>query len=440
MMEGFDVVILGAGESGIGAALLAKKNGLKVVVSEYGKIKTAFVNELLTNNIPFEEGGHNIEILENTNCVVKSPGIPNTAAIIVALKAKGIKVISEIEFAAGYTKHFIIGITGSNGKTTTTNLTHHLLVSSGLDAVKCGNVGKSFARQIAEREANIFVVELSSFQLDDIDQFKPNVAIMLNISPDHLDRYEYKLENYVAAKFRICKNQDKEDLFIYNDKDEEISKYMESHSINAHLHPIGNTYYQEGKLIADQQLFFDTNKLSIQGKHNMQNSICAIAAALSVGAVHEGIQKGLDTFINDPHRMEKVLELDNVEFINDSKATNVDSVFYALDAIEKPIIWVVGGKDKGNDYEPLMDLVRMKVKAIICLGEDNSKLLETFSSQVKIMEDTNDVDTAIELAATYAEAGDVVLLSPACASFDLFDNYKHRGDEFRRAVLALKEK
>ena len=439
MEEGFDVVILGAGESGIGAALLAKKNKQKVFVSEYGKIKTGFVNELLTNNIPFEEGGHNIDIIENTNCVVKSPGIPDTAKIIVQLLERGKKIISEIEYAAGFTQNFIIGITGSNGKTTTTNLTHHLLVSSGLDAVKCGNVGKSFARQVAERDAKIYVIELSSFQLDNIDQFKPNVSILLNISPDHLDRYDYQLKNYVAAKFRICKNQDNEDLFIYNDRDEEMYKYMESHSINAQLHPIGNAYYQEGKLKTNQQLFFDTNKLSIQGKHNMQNSICAIESALVAGATEDGIQKGLDTFINDPHRMEFVLELEKVEYINDSKATNVDSVFYALDAIEKPIIWVVGGKDKGNDYEPLMNVVRKKVKAIICLGADNTKLISTFSSQVKILEETDKVDRAVALAKSYAEPGDVVILSPACASFDLFDNYEHRGDEFRRAVLELKE-
>ncbi|MEL6988106.1 MAG: UDP-N-acetylmuramoyl-L-alanine--D-glutamate ligase, partial [Bacteroidota bacterium] len=342
-------------------------------------------------------------------------------------------------FAARFTQNFIIGITGSNGKTTTTNLTQHLLVSSEIDAVKCGNVGKSFARQVAERDAKVYVLELSSFQLDNIVNFKPQVSILLNISPDHLDRYDNKMENYVAAKFRICMNQTENELFIYNDKDEAIDEYMNAHNINANLLRIGDQYFQDGKLQTKQQLFFDTNKLSIQGKHNMQNSICAIEAALVAGANSHGIQKGLDTFINDPHRMEEVVEINGVVFINDSKATNVDSVYYALDAIEQPIIWIVGGKDKGNDYEVLFDLVQTKVKAIICLGKDNSKLVATFSSQVKILEDTDDVDKAVEWANSYAEAGDVVLLSPACASFDLFDNYEHRGDEFKRAVKDLKK-
>ena len=438
MSEKYDVVVLGAGESGIGTALLAVKNEMKVFVSDFGKIKTAFVNELLTNNIPFEEGDHNIDILEHTNCVVKSPGIPDTAAIISVLKSRNIPIISEIEFASRFTDHTIIGITGSNGKTTTTNLTQHLLQSAGFDAVKCGNVGNSFARQVAERDAEIYVVELSSFQLDGIEKFKPNISILLNITPDHMDRYDYKLENYTASKFRICMNQEKEDVFIFNDQDETMIEYMKHHEINARKKAIGKDYYQDGKLSVET-LFFDTNELSIKGKHNMQNAICAIHAALAVGASPEGIQKGLNDFVNDPHRMELVATIRGVEYINDSKATNVDAVFYALDAMQSQIVWIVGGKDKGNDYGPLMDLVRDKVKAIVALGADNSKLQEVFSSQVKIFEDTDKIDEAIELAAGYAEEGDVVLLSPACASFDLFDHYKHRGEEFRRAVLELKD-
>ncbi len=430
------VVILGGGESGVGAALLAKKKGFEVWVSDKGKIKDQFKTELEKSNIPYEELQHTEEKIFDANEVIKSPGIPDKVPLIKALKEQGIPVISEIEFAAKYTNATIIGITGSNGKTTTTKLIYHLLKTAGYDVAVGGNIGYSFARLLAEGNHAYYVLELSSFQLDGILDFRPDVSVLLNITPDHLDRYEYKMENYIHSKFRIIQNQKGKDLFIYNGFDKNIETYLQGKQLEIRQIPVKEIFHTKNKLTVGVSEF-DTIKCSLKGQHNMFNATCAIHAAKAVGVEHKFIQHGLGTFVNAPHRLESVAIIDGIEYINDSKATNVDAVFFALSAMEKPIIWVVGGVDKGNDYNAIESLVLEKVKAIVCLGVDNTPIIEAFLGKIEIIEETQSCKDAIKVSQQYAHEGDAVLLSPACASFDLFKNYIDRGNQFKAAVLEI---
>lgn len=433
-----NTVILGSGESGVGAALLAKKLGLEIFVSDKGSILEKYKKELIENAIPYEEGNHDFEKILQADEIIKSPGIPDKVPIVKAALEKGISVISEIEFAARYAGDaVIIGITGSNGKTTTTKLTYHLLQTAGLDVAMGGNVGYSFARLLTETPKKYYVLEISSFQLDNSIAFRPNISMILNITPDHLDRYDYKLENYAAAKFKIIQKQRAEDTFLYNGENENIVYHLE----NITLTPKGVAISEnsiENKILQVEKSTYDMSKTVLKGKHNFMNALFAIHAAKALGVTDEAIQKGLETFINAPHRMELVATIDGVEYINDSKATNVDSVYYALQAMTKPTIWIVGGQDKGNDYEPLLPFVNEKVKAIVAMGVDNSKIIDVFVEMIDDIIETNSAKEAVEVAKELAESGDVVLLSPACASFDLFKNYEDRGNQFRAEVLKLK--
>ncbi|HFA51367.1 MAG TPA: UDP-N-acetylmuramoyl-L-alanine--D-glutamate ligase [Bacteroidetes bacterium] len=448
------VTVLGAGESGVGAALLAKHLGYEVFVSDAGIIKENYKRELTDKGIPKEESKHTWTNICDSDIIVKSPGIPDATPLILKLIAQGIPVISEIEFAGRHTSAAIIGITGSNGKTTTTRLIYHLLQSAGLNVCIGGNVGTSFARNITENKYDYHVLELSSFQLDGIVSFRPNVAILLNITPDHLDRYEYKMDNYVASKFRIAMNQQEGDILILNADDPEVQTFTKLYKFSKRgksgksknqprIIKVFNHFEDTRRLIVPplfgggQEGAFDMQKCVLKGQHNLFNATCAIIAAKSFDIKDEIIQEGLNTFINDPHRLEFVANINGVEYINDSKATNIDSVFYALQAMEKPVIWIAGGTDKGNDYGKIKNLVEKKVKALICLGADNEKLVENFSPILKNIEETTSAKEAVQRAAVYAENGDVVLLSPACASFDLFENYMDRGDKFKAAVLEL---
>ncbi len=430
------IAILGAGESGVGAAILAKQKGWEVFVSDFGQILDKYKTELAKYEIEFEEEGHDTERILKVGQVIKSPGVPNKAPIVKALLKAGIPVISEIEFAAQYTDATIIGITGSNGKTTTTNLMYHILKMARYNAGIAGNIGYSFARMVAEAQYDYYVLEISSFQLDDIRFFAPDIAVLLNITPDHLDRYDYNFDNYIASKLRITMNQTAQHHLIYNAEDESVQKGISKEGTEAKTHAIRPSGLKTDKWLVND-IEFSPDELTIKGKHNLFNASCAIRAAQLLEIEVNDIKKALRTFRNDPHRLEKAGVVNEVEFINDSKATNVDAVWYALDAMTKPVIWIVGGVDKGNDYSALDELVSEKVKAIICMGIDNSKVHEAFATQVKIMEDTQSAKEAVEVAAKYAEAGDVVLLSPACASFDLFKNYKDRGEQFKEAVKNL---
>lgn len=431
------IAILGAGESGTGAALLAKAKGHEVFVSDLGAIQDHFKRELESEGIEYEEGKHTWERILTAEEVIKSPGIPDKAPLVKALRENGIPVISEIEFAARYSSTFTVGITGSNGKTTTTNLTWHLLHQAGLKAGLGGNVGYSFARLVLEGNYDYFVLELSSFQLDGVLKFRPDIAMLLNITPDHLDRYEYKMENYVASKFRIAMNQTESDLFIFNADDTNMSEYMSRHTIAARRAPIGESLIEDTRIKVGNSVF-DMSETPLQGRHNYMNALFAVQTAQALGLSEDAIRAGLKSFINVPHRMERIAEINGVQYINDSKATNVDAVFYALDAMTAPVVWIVGGQDKGNDYEPLRQLVRQKVRAIVCLGVDNAKIVEFFGADVADITETNSAETAAYAAVQLAQPGDAVLLSPACASFDLFRNYEDRGDQFREAVLKIK--
>ncbi len=433
------VVILGGGESGVGSAILSKANGYHSFLSDAGPIKEPYRQELIDLGIDYEENGHTESKILDADLIVKSPGIPDKVDIISKYKKKGGQVISEIEFASRYTTAKIIGITGSNGKTTTTKLIDHIMNHAGLDVKMAGNVGKSFARMLAEKDPKYFVLELSSFQLDDIVKFKPHIAILLNITPDHLDRYDYKFENYVHSKFRITANQTKEDLFIYNANDSAIISFLENEKIQAQLYPIKETTNSEGSIVVDK-FKINKSKISIKGPHNEFNAACAIKVALYLGIKEDTIKEAFKTFVNFPHRLELVETINGVSFINDSKATNVDATFYGLSAMDGPTIWVVGGTDKGNDYTVLNEQVHTKVKAIVCLGADNHKIINHFTSQVDMIAETNTAQNAVKTAFSLAVPGDVVLLSPACASFDLFNNYEDRGDQFKQAVKELKLK
>ncbi|HQV66646.1 MAG: UDP-N-acetylmuramoyl-L-alanine--D-glutamate ligase [Saprospiraceae bacterium] len=429
------VTIIGAGESGVGAALLAKKMGMDVFVSDFGSIAEHYKKELTDSNVPFEEGGHNFEKVLVTEVVVKSPGVPEHAPVLRMLKEKGRKVISEIEFGHSFFSGLTIAVTGSNGKTTTSGLLYHVLKTAGLNVALGGNYGRSFARIIAEDAPEVMVLEISSFQLDDIETFKPHIAILLNITPDHLDRYEYKMANYVNAKFRVAMNQTSADYFIINGDDPEITNKMQEFAGEQKVIRITEDAYLQGIVSKDASKIFE---LSIKGRHNLFNAACVVEACRMLNLPEHAIATGLKSFVNLPHRLESCGEINGIEFINDSKATNVDSVYYALDAMTKSVIWIAGGTDKGNDYSVLFPLIKDRVKALICLGMDNEKLKSSFKSHIPIIYETTKVSEAVETGLKLGESGDVVLLSPACASFDLFKNYMDRGDQFKACVEGLK--
>jgi UDP-N-acetylmuramoylalanine--D-glutamate ligase len=441
------LVILGGGESGVGTAILGQQKGYEVFVSDFGKIKNNYKEVLTINGIQWEEETHTEEKILNADIVMKSPGIPDKSDIVKKLKTLHIPVISEIEFAAPFTKAKTIGITGSNGKTTTTMLTYHLLKSAGLNVGLGGNIGKSFAWQVAEDKYDYYVLELSSFQLDGIVNYRPDIAILTNISPDHLDRYDYKYENYIDSKFRITMNQTEEDFFIYDADDEAIENWFKQNKTDAQLIPFSLTktfkkgaYLNDNKMevnINEEEFIMETEYIALEGKHNMKNAMAATSVAKLMQIRKETIRESLSNFQGVEHRLEKVLKIQNVQYINDSKATNVNATFFALDSMNAPTVWIVGGVDKGNDYSELMSLVHEKVKAIICLGVDNKKIIDAFGNVVDVMIEVDSMSDAVKMSQRLAEKGDNVLLSPACASFDLFENYEDRGKQFKNAVQNL---
>ncbi len=430
--------ILGAGESGLGAALLAQQKGAEVWVSDYGTIKENYKRELVENKVPFEEGKHDLKRLKRCDLVIKSPGIPDGVPVLEALLDAGVEVISEVEFAFQYCKVPIIAITGSNGKTTTTLLTHHLLENAGRKSGIGGNVGYAFSRLVMESDFEEVVLEVSSFQLERVTHFRPDIAILLNITPDHLDRYDYKMENYAKAKFNITKNQTTDDWFIYNSANETINKYLPEMSGAGKQIEIGTLKLLDRKLKVGAY-FFELPHPALQGAHNAFNAACAITAARLRGVRKEAIQEGLDSFQNAAHRMEWVGSFKKVSFINDSKATNVDATFFALKSMNMPVVWIVGGVDKGNDYSPLIKVIKEKVKAMIFLGIDNEKLKATFGPLNIPFFETKDIREAVNQAFEFASEEEVVLLSPACASFDLFNNYEDRGIQFKKAFDNLNQ-
>ena len=442
------IVILGAGESGTGAAILAQKEGFDVFVSDLSVIADKYKAELNTLNIAFEEMQHTEDLILNAREIIKSPGIPDKAAIIKKIKEKGIPVISEIEFAGRYTNAKMICITGSNGKTTTTMLTYHILKNAGLNVGLAGNIGFSFARQVAQKSFDHYVLEISSFMLDDMFAFKADIAILLNITPDHLDRYNYQMENYVASKFRIIQNQNAQDHFIYCDDDPEILKVLASADIKAQKHPfsivqktsngafLNNNNIQI--ILTNKQPFDMTiQDLALQGKHNVYNSMASGIVSKVLEIRNETIRESMCNFKNIEHRLEHVANISGISFINDSKATNVNSTWYALESINTDIVLIMGGVDKGNDYSMLLDLVRSKVKAIVCLGKDNKAIHDAFEDEVEVIVNTFSASEAAEVAYHLAKKGNTVLLSPACSSFDLFKNYEDRGNQFKAAVKEL---
>jgi len=442
------IAILGAGESGTGAAVLAKKQGFRVWLSDSGKIKEKYKNVLSHHEIAFEEGRHSEEEILDADEVIISPGIPLTVPLVKIIKTKLIPVISEIEFAARFTNAKKICITGSNGKTTTTLLTHHILKNAGFNAGLAGNVGESFAMQVATKEFDWYVLEISSFQLDSMFDFKADIAILTNITPDHLDRYDYKFENYINSKFRITQNQTIEDAFIYCLDDEVSAAEVSRRNLEARIYTTtcqpGNTsanaFCFENKIqITTNTNFFTMTleELALQGKHNVYNSMAASIASKLVDIRSESIRQSLSAFENVPHRLEFVARNHGIDFIHDSKATNVNRPWYPLETADSPLIWIAGGIDKGNDYTKLEELVSQKVKAIICLGVDNSKIIETFGSRVEAIYETQSAEQAVLTAYTIGKKGDTVLLSPACDSFDLFESYEERGNKFKQAVRNL---
>lgn len=441
------IVILGAGESGVGAAYLAQQQGYDVFVSDFGSIATNYKKQLEDWKIPFEEKQHTEEKILNAIEVIKSPGIPEKAPIVKKLKEKGIPVISEIEFAGRYTNAKIIGITGSNGKTTTTSLTYHILKNAGLNVGLAGNIGKSFAYQVATEKYDYYVLELSSFMLDDMYEFKVDIAILLNITPDHLDRYDYKMDNYVASKFRVTQNQTAGDHFIFCADDPETIKGMQSREFTAQLLPFSiektiktGAYLDNDNIVINihQQHFqMSITELALQGKHNVYNSMASGIVAKVLELRNETIRESMGDFKNIEHRLESVGKISGISFINDSKATNVNSTWYALESMTSDVILIMGGVDKGNDYTMLNELVRQKVKAIVCLGRDNDRIHKAFEHDVDTIIDTVSAEQAVQAAYHMATKGDTVLLSPACASFDLFKNYEDRGNQFKQAVKEL---
>ncbi len=441
------LVVLGAGESGVGTAILGKQRGFDVFVSDKKIIGEHYKKVLLQSNIIFEEGKHSEEKVFNADVVMKSPGIPDNVPLIKKLIKRRIAVISEIEFASSYTDALIVGITGSNGKTTTTMITHHLLKNAGLNVGIAGNIGKSFAQQVAEANYESYVLELSSFQLDGINAFHLHIAILTNITPDHLDRYDNDFNKYVASKFRITKNQTENDFLIYDADDDVIVSWLENNSIKAQLIPFSlekelslGAYIKEDKIILKyntQEVLMDVKDLKLQGKHNIKNAMASAMAAKLLKARKQTIAESLSDFEGVEHRLENVQKVNGIQYINDSKATNVNAAFYALECMDNPTVWIVGGVDKGNDYNDLLPLVREKVKGIVCLGLDNQKIIHTFQSVVDVLVETAGAEEAVKVAHKIANKGDNVLLSPACASFDLFTSYEDRGTKFKEAVKNL---
>lgn len=442
------LAILGARESGVGAAILAKKNGYEVFVSDYNKIEEKYKSVLSHYKIEFEEGKHSLHLLINASEVIKSPGIPDNNPLIVELKEKNIPVISEIEFASRFTKAKKICITGSNGKTTTATWTYHILKNAGCNVGLAGNVGKSYAWQVAEHEFDAYVLEISSFQLDGMFEFRADIAVIMNITPDHLDRYDNDFQKYVDSKFRIIQNQTANDAFVYCADDPVIMSEIKKRIIKPSMYPfsIKKTLKGEGASlenniikinIKQEELNMTLEQLALQGKHNLYNSMAAGIGCRLSEIRKELVKESLSNFHGIEHRLEFVSKVRGVDFINDSKATNVNSTWYALESINRKAIWIVGGVDKGNDYSQLHDLVKTKVKAIVCLGVDNDLIIENFSNLVNELVLSNSMDDAVEKAYYLSEPGDVVLLSPACASFDLFENYEDRGNKFKRAVCDL---
>ena len=441
------IVVLGGAESGVGAAVLAKVKGHDVFLSDKGKIKDEYVETLKKWDIPFEEGRHTEELILSADEVVKSPGIPGTVPMVQKLRAMGTHIVSEIEFASRYDPAKKICITGSNGKTTTTSLIYYLLQNAGLNVGLGGNIGKSYAYQVATEHFDYYVLEISSFQLDDVYDFKPDIAIITNITPDHLDRYDHKMENYVAAKFNITKNLTREDCFIFDSDDDITIGHLDNIILRCKMLPFSQEKeVEQGAFLRDDKIVLryeeeETDlylqELALGGKHNIYNSMAAALAAKASGIDNEVIRNSLATFQPIEHRLEPVLSIKDVLYINDSKATNIDSAWYALECQKRPVVWIVGGTDKGNDYSILNDLVREKVKAIVCLGVDNAKIHAAFGSMGKPMADALSAEEAVRKSAEFAAPGDVVLLSPCCASFDLFKNYEDRGQQFKEAVRKL---
>ena len=435
--------MLGGGESGTGACLLARKLGHEVFLSDKGNLSDKYREILINNRIEFEESGHSFDKIYNADLVIKSPGIPDNNPVVEELRRRGIEVISEIEFAGRHSSAKMCCITGSNGKTTTTLLIKHILDTAEIDAGLAGNVGFSLAAQVAAEAHSLYVIELSSFQLDGMYDFRADVAVLTNITPDHLDRYDFKYENYINSKFRILQNMRPEDLFVYGYDSDAVREKVKELDIVPEQAPF--TYldkkdcaaYMDGNRLTAKEsgrvFSIDKDEISIKGRHNIYNAMCAVLACMRLGVSNEKIAEGLRSFPQVEHRLETVLVRDGVTYINDSKATNVDSAWYALDSMTAPVVWIAGGKDKGNDYSVLSDLVRKKVKALVCMGLHNEKLIESFSPLCKVI-DTDNLEDAVKAARSCAEPGDVVLLSPCCASFDLFKSYEHRGEMFKQEV------
>lgn len=441
------LVILGGGESGVGTAILAKQKGWSVFLSDRGALKPQYRDTLSRQNIDYEEGSHDEARILAADCIMKSPGIPDKADIIKKAREKHIPIISEIEFASQYTQSTIVAITGSNGKTTTTLLTHHIFKQAGLEVGLGGNIGYSFAELVANSNPPYYVLEISSFQLDGIEHFTPHIAVLLNITPDHLDRYDYKFENYIASKFRIAMNQTADDYFIYDADDPVINDWLATHTLKPKC--IGfsiekelseGAFLKDNKIhimLENQTTVIDVEEISLKGKHNIKNTMAAAVAARLVNIRNASLRESLKGFQGAAHRLEEVKVVEGVTYINDSKATNVNSVYFALDTIKTPIVWIVGGQDKGNDYNSLLPYVHQKVKAIVCLGVDNTPILQSFYNVIDNMVETRSMEEAVKMAQRFATAGDTVLLSPACASFDLFKSYEDRGDQFKAAVAKL---
>jgi len=442
------LVILGGGESGTGAAVLGKQKGWEVFLSDKSSLKEVYKKELDAKGIRWEEGQHTESEILSADCIIKSPGIPHKVPIVQQAKAKGIEIISEIEFASRYTDAKIIAITGSNGKTTTTTLVYHLLKEAGLSVAVGGNIGYSFARLVAQEPKEYYVLEISSFQLDDITSFHPHIALLLNITPDHLDRYNYEFQNYIDAKMRITEFQQAADFLIYDADDPVTAQEIGKGQVKAQLLPFSlEKTFETGAWSLDEKNMYvnvnqnifemSTKDLTIKGKHNLKNAMGATMVAKLLNVRNENIRNSLMTFQGVPHRLEFVREVEGVRYINDSKATNVNSVYYALDSMEEGLVWIVGGQDKGNDYTPLIPYVSKKVKAIVCLGLDNQKIIQTFQSIVPTIIETHSMEDAVQVGRGLSQEGDTVLLSPACASFDLFQSYEDRGNQFKHYVNML---
>ena len=441
------IVILGAGESGLGTAILAKKQGFDVFVSDQGAISATAKKTFDELHVVWEEGMHSFSKMLDANWIMKSPGIPSNTPIVSQLKLIKIPVVSEIEFAARYTSATLIGVTGSNGKTTTSLLTYHILIEAGFDVGLAGNIGNSFAREVAENDHEYYVLEISSFQLDDIHEFTPHIGVITNVTPDHLDRYNYDINNYLKSKLKITKNQKQCDFLIFNSDDPILKPVVKESPTEAKLHGFGfeasdlnKTHYTSDQITIEtekEKTMINTLEFPLSGRHNLLNAMAASTIASLLQISKATIRESLLNFKGAPHRLEPVLKIQNISYINDSKATNINSVFYALESMKSSTVWIVGGVDKGNDYEALLPLVREKVKGIICLGIDNHKLLEVFGPVIDIIVETQSMSEAVKIAHKIAQKDDQVLLSPACASFDLFKNYKDRGNQFKEAVRNL---